>query len=289
MLPTLLLTLVACGVDRMEAFRPDITDVPAIVDLGRIGTVAESDWAGAGFDPSANESVIYSQLGAPENIGVYGGATANFLGTGGSVCVVVDPEAVFWNLSVDADAEGGRRYRYLDRFEDDGDLDLSVGLTAYYTGSPGVKIGDFNAVYGDPSGTEHTLAFNECVQVGRFGDINVHAGRATVEFCEIDTSERAGIPYTIVLKSFALPHDDSILSYGLAVFEGSCDGLAPDECTLLDEVTNAEPSRETPVGKEWFVEIESAVCQGVAKVNEACEAGIESYGLDGGPCQDPNP
>jgi len=280
-----LLSLVACA-DRAADFRPEITDVDAVVDVGLIETIPAEVWQDAGFTGTEAEGVVYERLGAPENAGSYGGATVSFLGTGGRVCVVADPEAVFWNISVDADAEGGRRYQYLDNLEDDGDVDLSVGLTAYYTGSPGVEMGDFNAVYDDPAGREHTIAFNECVQVGRFGDLSVHSGRATVEFCEIDTDQRFGIPYTIVLRTFALPHDDSILSYGVAVFEGSCEDLAPSECTLRDEVSRAEAEGATPAGKEWFPELEDRLCLGIPKVNDFCETAV-AEGL--GACVDPTP
>lgn len=279
-----ILSLLACA-DRAADFRPVVTDVPAIVDLGTIETIPESTWRDSSFGATAAEGVVYAQLGAPENAGIYGGATLSFTGTGGPVCIVADPEAVFWNLSVDADADGGRRYTYLDKVEDDGDIDLTAGLTAYYTGSPGVEIGDFNAVYDDPQGIEHTLAFNECVQVGRFGDINVHAGRATVEFCEIDTDQRAGIPFTVVLRTFALPHDDSILNYGVAVFEGSCESLAPTECTLPDEVSRAQADGVAPADKAWFPELEQQVCEGIVKVNNFCEDAL-AEGVDA--CVDPN-
>jgi hypothetical protein len=269
----LVLMLVACG-DRAADFRATVTTVPAVVDLGmrEIVTVAERETAG--FSPRTSPNVVYARLGAPENPGVFGGATMSFLGTGGPVCVVFDPEAVFWFNQLDTDAL--RRYRYLDHIEDDGDADLSVGLTAYYTGSPGVEIGDFNAVYDDALGTSHTMAFNECVQVGRFGDTNVHSGRGTTEFCEIDTDQRAGIPFTVVVRTFSLPLDDSILSYGLAVFEGACDDIEPSEYTLPDEVDFAEPGgREDDApsveDKEWFGALERAVCQGPNAVNDVCE------------------
>ena len=279
-----LLSLFACA-DRASDFRPALTDVDAVVDLGTIETIPEDVWQDSSFGGTEAEGVVYARLGAPENAGIYGGATLSFVGTGGPVCIVADPEAVFWNLSVDADAEGGRRYKYLDVVEDDGDLDLSAGLTAYYTGSPGVEMGDFQAVYDDPAGQEHTLQFNECVQVGRFGDLNVHAGRATVEFCQVDTDQRAGIPYTVVLRTFALPHDDSILSYGVAVFEGNCEDIAPSECTLRDEVSRAEDSGQAPAGKEWFPVLEDKVCDGIQKVNDYCEEQLTA-GVDA--CIDPN-
>jgi hypothetical protein len=285
MMPMLVLMIAACG-DRAADFRPVLTDVPAVVDLGLRDIVTLEERESAGFDPRTSPNVIYDRLGAPENPGIFGGATMSFLGTGGPVCVVFDPEAVFWFNQLDTDTL--RRYRYRDHIEDDGDADLSVGLTAYYTGSPGVAMGDFNAGYDDALGTSHTMAFNECVQVGRFGDTNVHSGRGTTEFCEIDTDQRAGIPFTVVVRTFALPIDDSVLSYGLAVYEGSCDDIEPSECTLPDEVDYAEPNGRAddapPVaGKEWFARLERAVCQGPGAVNEVCED-PELNDLDVPPC-----
>lgn len=279
------LTLLAGGCDLTgDEFRPAITGVPAVIDLGVLEVVTEDQRR---EDPTTiPEAIHYGQLGAPENVGIYGGATFQFRGTGGPVCVVTDPEAVFWNRSVSTQTETGN-FKYQDIYGDDGDVDLSVGLSAYYTGSPGVEIGSFEANYTDPTGYDHTLEFNECVQVGIFGDTDVHSGRATVEYCDVNTDQKAGILYTVLLETFRLPTDDSILNYGTAVYEGDCASLGVNECTLPNEVGNADPNG-LPESKAWFPDFEQDFCIGVARTNAFCAAGFEDY-PDNPPCIDPDP
>lgn len=276
-----LVALSGCGDSLRDQFRPAITDAPFVDDLGVIDVVSHDDLVAAleGDPMSIPNSLVYSQLGQGEEFGVFGGATVQFAGTGGNVCVVADPEAVYWLRALDTQSED-RRYKYDDVFEDDGDVDISVGLTAYYNGSPGVEIGDFNAVYDDASGQEHTLAFNECTQIGLFGD-PAHAGRGAVEYCDIDTSLREGVMYTVLLETFALPIDDSILNYGVMVYDGDCEsvpgirgGAVQDgisECSIPNEVAYAEADGEATGGKDWFAELEAAFCQGEAAVNRYCQ------------------
>jgi hypothetical protein len=286
----ILVILAGCDSTGAE-FRPQVTDVPAVVDLGELPVVSADDYNGGDWDPTAAEGVHYGQLGASENPGATGGATYQFRGTGGDVCVVADPEAVFWNRSVAVEESPGR-YKYEDHYEDDGDVDVSVGLTAYYTGSPGVEIGDFEAQYTDPSGYDHEIEFNECIQVGYFSQTGVHAGRATAEYCTIHTDQHEGIPYTVLLKTFSLPHDDSILNYGTAVFEGSCDQIGVTECTLPNEVQNADPDGSIPDSKVWFPDLEQSFCTGVGALNRACQDGFDSVAngdLSTAPCVDPDP
>jgi hypothetical protein len=257
-----------------------MSDAPFVDDLGVIDVVGHDELLEAqkGDPTSIPNALVYSQLGQGDEYGVFGGATVQFAGTGGTVCVVADPEAVYWLKAIDAQVEGPH-YKYEDVYEDDGDIDISVGLTAYYTGSPGVEIGDFNAVYDDPSGEEHTLAFNECLQYGLFGDA-AHAGRGAVEYCNIDTELRAGVMYTILLETFALPIDDSVLNYGVMVYDGSCDDVpwvqadspqsGVSECSIPNEVAYAEADGVATGGKDWFPELEEAFCQGENALNSYC-------------------
>lgn len=285
--------LVASGLlsgcsDTRDSFRPVVTDAPFVYDIGELRVTDAFELSGS--DPtSIPDALHYGQLGASENPGTFGGATFQFRGTGRAVCVVVDPESVFWNRDISTQTD--TKYDYNDIYTDDGDLDLSVGLTAYYTGSPGIEIGDFNAVYDDPSGVEHTLAFNECVQTGYNGIRPVHAGRATVEFCQIDTSLREGIMYTAVLETFALPIDDSKLNFGTLVFDGPCGELpwrdsnnalqtGPTECVIPNEVGNAD-ANGLPDNKLWVPELEAAMCTGNKKLNKFCEEN------PGAGCNDP--
>lgn len=264
-----------------DQFAPVLTDAPFVYDIGELRVIGEEELVAGVADPSTiDDALYYGQLGAGENPGVFGGATFQFRGTGSTVCVVVDPESIFWNKELST-TSNTVQYKYEDVYTDDGDIDLSVGLTAYYTGSPGTEIGDFQAEYTDASGIPHYLEFNECRQVGYFGDPS-HAGRATVEYCNIDTSLREGVLYTAVLETFALPIDDSILNFGTLAFDGSCqslpwineDGRAEEgatECVIPNEVGNAEPTGELPADKAWFPEMETAFCGGKGKVNSWCK------------------
>jgi hypothetical protein len=277
-LVTLALLGAGCS-DAQGSFYLQQSDAPFIYDIGELEPIDRDGLEAAQADiTSIPASLHYGQLGAGENQGVFGGATYQFAGTGGRVCVVVDPEAVFWNRELSTQSSS-LRYKYDDVYSDDGDIDISVGLTAYYTGSPGEEIGDFQAVYTDPAGVSHELEFNECVQTGYFGD-PAHAGRATVEYCEIDTSLRPGIMYTVVLETFALPIDDSVLSFGTMVFDGRCDDVVwtddeggtsegVTECAIPNEVEHADPNG-LPEGKEWFPDLERAFCAGKGKVNSYC-------------------
>jgi hypothetical protein len=117
----------------------------------------------------------YGQLGQPED-GGRGGATFTFKGTGGEVCIVVDPETVFWSQSV-APADRNDQYAYPDYYNDDGDLDLFAGMSSYYTGSPGVEIGDFTGFYSDSRGEVVEIEYGACFQTGsQAGMDNAHAG-----------------------------------------------------------------------------------------------------------------
>ena len=88
----------------------------------------------------------YGQLGQAD-VGKQGGATFTFTGTGDELCLIVDPETVFWSRSIAQDLE--LEFAYPDFYNDDGDVDLFAGMSSYYTGSPGIDIGDFTGYYTD--------------------------------------------------------------------------------------------------------------------------------------------
>lgn len=255
------LLLTACDRDQSDFMIPP-SDVPAVKDLGVAEMVSPEDML-------ANDNVLtglpqlkYESLGAPDPT-VDGGATLQFMGTGGPVCIFADPEAVFWNQDI---TEDGGTYNYEDRFTDDGDIDIYAGLSAYYTGSPGFSIGTFELPYTDPLGESHTIDFEEC-SIGFF-----HAGRATNEYCEIDTTNRGGIAFTVLLKSFAMPVDDGILNFGVAVINGPCDGFRKSECVI---------SNESGLGEETDVTgLEAAFCAG--DLDEYCAAHLND---ENPPCQ----
>ncbi len=265
-------------------------DYPFIQDLGERRVVPASEYGEDGWSPLSDEAqaddaaglagVHYGGLGAPEDPAFYGGATFTFTGTGGDVCIVLDPESVYWIQAWSPQADVNS-YRYEDEFADDGDVDLNVGLTAYYTGSPGVSMGDFKLPYTDEAGVEHSLEFNECYQAGYQGD-SVHAGRAAVEACTIDTFGRTGVSFTAVLNTFMLPIDDSVVHFAVGVYEGSCSDLAGqraiDECFYPEEFGPTQESTDNDVSdcddedEVWsYACLEQQYCAKGRDLNEYCE------------------
>jgi len=182
---------------------------------------------------------LFDQVGPPD-AGVRGGATYTFNGTGDYVCLIVDPETVFWNQSI---AREGRDedYSYPDMEADDGDMDMFAGLSTYYTGSPGIELGDFKGYYTDSLGREISIEYGECRMRGspQSEITNAHAGRATPEWCDIDTQQREGIEYTVVLDTFSVPLDDGVLSFVAMAVDGRCSSIdSPQgvtECTVMGE------------------------------------------------------
>ncbi len=184
-------------------------------------------------------ATIYGEVG-PSGSTELGGVTAAFLGTGGDVCVWVDPETAWWSQAVSpAPNEFGNYFSYPDNVFDDGDLDLYVGLSVYYTGSPGERMGDFFVSYTDSLGNEVPLQLSECTNTGFQGQLNAHAGRAMPEYCDVSNTQK-DISYTIAMQTFSTPLDDDRLGYGLLVTEGTCDDLMATLRTsgeILDEGT----------------------------------------------------
>lgn len=207
-------------------------------------------------DSSADEieaATMYLEIG-PEPGAALGGVTFNFLGTGGPVCVFVDPETAAWNNSVAAEQdEVQRAWSYPDNPFDDGDLDVFVGLSAYYNGSPGVAMGDFRVTYSDSLGNEVPIELSECSNTNVFDDPGrFFSGRGMPELCNLSYTD-PGISYTAALSTFSTPLDDDRLGYGLLLFDGTCDTLletmsategdsATLECVILGESLLPEPN-----------------------------------------------
>lgn len=301
-----LLVLMVSGCDRDGGYyvADPNPDYPFLQDLGefRVITAEEQDGFSSyseeaqAVDELGRKGVYYGGLGAPEDPSYYGGATFNFLGTGGDVCVVVDPEAVFWNQAQSPQADTSN-YLYLDNTEDDADLDLDVGLSAYYTGSPGVEMGGFELVYTDPGGVDHDLSFSECLQLGSQKTPS-HSGRSTVEYCSVDTGSLQGVSMTAVLDTFLLPINDGVAHFAVAVFEGNC-GVASealdrglDECLLERESDGAREISEEESSEDYcgdpdnawnYACLEMNFCDKPKKVNVYCE---DHFDDDNAPCID---
>lgn len=231
-----LLALGGCDY-RGEWLFANTTEIPPVIDLGEIEPIdvnSRDDVVGA---------AIYGELGA-SGTAEQGGATFSFRGTGGSVCVWVDPELVAWNQAV-ALTGANVEYSYPDNYFDDGDIDLFGGLTVYYNGSPGERVGDFAIRYDDSLGNEIAVQFNECTILDRDSLPGGHSGRSTVEYCTLRATQ-PDVGYTVLLQTFTTPLDDDRLAYGLLLMNGDCDTLKEqvfvdlgtpqaEECLILGE------------------------------------------------------
>ncbi len=241
--------LAACDRSGLELLPAQNENVPTVVELGELRVLA-ADERPSVFTPSDCNQVdedgryncYYGMVSATDGVEV-GGATFGFRGTGGEVCVLVDPEAVFWNKYIGG-ADSGGVWGYPAPALNSGDLDLFGGLSSYYTGSPGVEIGDFSGFYTDSLGREVEIDYVECYNESPYDEtVEAHGGRGAPEFCTINTSGREGILYTIVLETFKVPNDDGLLAFGTTVIDGPCEsggGLmgganGPGECTMIGE------------------------------------------------------
>lgn len=256
----------AAGCDRsgMELLPQPNDAFPAVLEIGELQVVTPE--SGSLFSPGdCNEqdadgayNCFYGQLSPTDGV-TLGGATFNFKGTGGDVCVIVDPEALFWNQFISS-SSSSLVWGYPDLDDDDGDLDLFGGLSSYYTGSPGLELGDFSGFYTDSLGREIEIDYVECFNESPyFEGEEAHAGRGAPEYCKIDTAGREGILYTIVLETFSVPRDDGILSFGTVVLDGACGGAGGlsgvagvSECTMLGEAIDIDGNvRDCSVEREY--------------------------------------
>ncbi len=311
-LTPLLLGVLLVGCDRsgLDKVPQPNEAFPAVVEVGQLEVISASQYStleeqGAGAYSWCDSSgsverdtvgdrdqaeglplCYYGQVGTSE-IGGGGGATFTFEGTGGQVCLVVDPETVFWNQSVAAD-NARANYSYPDVEADDGDMDMFAGLSAYYTGSPGVEIGDFTGFYTDSQGNEIEIEYGLCNQTGAQSQSDAHAGRGTAEYCTINTANYVGVEFTVVLETFSVPLDDGILSFGAMVLDGPCAGI--DECTLPAEsleieggVRECTPNLEAAYcGQntlEAFCCLHPDMCGEDATIDE-CESAFEEYDVN---------
>lgn len=222
-------------------------DFDPVIEIGKMSTITEAEleeiraegenakaWCDASATGDDPRKCFYGLLGQAE-VGIKGGATLTFDGTGSDVCIIVDPETVFWNAAVAAN-EPELKFSYPDYEEDDGDIDLFAGMSAYYTGSPGIEVGDFKGFYTDSLGNKIEIEYGECFQYGaQTGMNNAHAGRASVEYCTINTENRVGVEYTVVLESFSIPLDDAALGFGVVLLDGACTDYSINECTIYGD------------------------------------------------------
>lgn len=235
-------------------------------------------------------ATIYAEVGAPQTT-AFGGVTFSFVGTGDEVCLWVDPEVAYWTqaLSPRPD-EGAAKWTYPDNVFDDGDLDLLAGLSVYYTGSPGVEIGDFVVQYEDSLGNEVPVSLANCPNTEGINGEPATAGRGSPEYCTIPATE-LGIGYTVLLRTWSTPLDDDRLSFGVLITNGSCGDLrelagaidtAGDECLIGGEALTPDGSDYGPfygfdavneAGRIWgrSTEFEEAFCDVGERMQKFCK------------------
>ncbi len=237
----------ACALpEKAILFSSAIDGVPGIVHLGDLEPFEVTV-----LDDVA-DNVIYHEVG-PTGSTQIGGVTFSFVGDGRDMCVWVDPELVSWSQSISISSPN-EAYRFPDNLFDDGDLDLSGGLSVYYSGVPGDSVGGFKVDYQDALGNVVPIDLVECfIPSTVLGDSTPsHAGRGLPEFCTIANTIE-GVDYTVLMETYSVPIDDDRLSYGLILVNGTCDELLTatsigtpsdaEECMILGE--SVEPGSAT--------------------------------------------
>jgi hypothetical protein len=214
----------------------------ALVDVWQDGEFVEVQVLDLAEDEDAADIRTGTFIGkvGPGNVGAgeYSGATYDFEGTGDRVCVIVDPQSVFRDdVQLDDDGTEWNNPFFDDFPHDDGDIDLQVGLASFYTGTPGQTMGDFFASFPDSNGIDRAVDLNLCLQEDNHGVIGGHAGRATPEWCDLET--QVGVTYRLALTVFSVPADDRELTYALEVRDGACPANI-DECTVRGDVDYSE-------------------------------------------------
>lgn len=239
MRPTLFLTALVfsgCNYSGDWLLPAPIEGVPAVIDLGTIEVATGTDRA------QVRSKVIYAEVGPGDGV-LPGGATARFIGSGGPMCVWVDPELVYWNQAVGARASGGRNWSWPDNTYDDGDIDVLVGPSLVYDGIPGERMGDFTVRQRDALGNEFIAEYQSCFKDRDSifgGNVYQHAGRGTPEKCLIPSTE-VGVPYTIAATAWTLPLDDYRLGFAMVVYDGDCVSADRDNPVALANVLSGDP------------------------------------------------
>ena len=215
---------------------------------------------------NTQENTIYVEIG-PTGDANPSGATLNFEGTGGSVCILVDPELVYWNQSVSLQGAVGR-WRFPDNPYDDGDVDISTGLSVYYTGTEGEEMGNFAVQYDDS--LENTVPVNlvACTITSTvLNQLNPTAtsGRGAPEYCTISNTQ-PGVNYTVAMEVFSLPPDDNRLMMGLVLSEGGCN-------PLIDAAAPDESGQVGPVHQECVIRGEAIPGEGDGQIYYGYEEG----------------
>lgn len=286
-----LLAATGCDYSGDWLFDGAVEGVPGVVHLNdELGEFTPATVEGPA---QVDQAVIYGEVG-PTGTTEAGGATISFEGTGGHVCLWVDPELVFWNQSVSA-ARPNPTYSYPDNVFDDGDLDLYAGFSAYYNGTPGEQMGDFDIRYEDSLGNPIEIGLNECTISSLTASTGGHSGRGAPEYCTLRNTQ-PGVTYMVALEAWSTPLDDSRLGYGLLVVDGTCGELqeaanvAHNECLILGEAVDGSANdapgpwvgADNVPSRAGSVDFEQAFCRGGSNLTDFCATEAEQND-----CSDP--
>jgi len=301
-----LVLLAGCDLSGEFLFSGAVNGVPGVLIVETAdGDTLHEPAVVTNYD-AVKENTIYFEVG-PTGTAAFGGATLDFIGTGGPVCVWVDPELATWNQAIRESLDPFLRpFSYPDNIFDDGDIDVTGGRSVFYTGSPGVEMGDFVLQYEDELGNDVPVEFVECRPTGsELGAINPFAGRSTAEFCEFSNTD-VGVSYTVAMNTWSTPLDDDRLGVAVLLAAGSCDSMVDYagndlefgpgvidaraiECVLRGESIKPDGEAEVLYGFEaaeaaaWegSIEFEETFCdvQGLWRLDEFCEN--EAAGLRG--------
>jgi hypothetical protein len=314
----LLLGLSACDYSGDWLFAGAVDGIPGVVHLGTLEPVDLESGENALAD-----HVVYGEVG-PSGTSEQGGVTFDFVGNGESVCVWADPELLHWNQSVSPKGGAGTaRWRYPDNHHDDGDLDLFAGLSVFYTGAPGERLGSFVVELEDDLGNNVNVSLSECLITGYGGTGEGHQGRGMPEYCTLNSTQ-PGVSYTVMMQTFSTPLDDDVLGYGVLLAQGTCQRLIETngvgakqwrtECLVEGEAivtgmqTGAAAEEAGLADRSWLgasevsevswpgsVNFERAFCDDDTNMGDWCaeevaNAAIEGktcyYGYSGGPYDD---
>ncbi len=267
--PVGLLLMASAGCDYTGdwLFAGSVEGLDAIQDLGEL-PVAVIETA---EDVAAN---VYRGEVGPTGTPEVGGVTFTFKGTGGTVCVWVDPEAAYWVQSL-SPIYGNADFAYPDNPFDDGDLDVEAGLAVFYNGSPGEAMGTFQVRYEDSLGNVVPISANECTISYSDGPSGGHMGRGFPEYCDLSNTQ-PGVNYLVALETFATPIDDDRLAYGLLLAEGSCQdiftltGQPNEECVIGSETLDPNSAPPGEIGEPYTdnADFELSYCASVAATGE---------------------
>lgn len=222
--------------DLSSTMRIDVANLPPGVSVNRT-TDGQFNAPGIRHNrtPSALRELIptatiYGEVGPVEN-SLPSGATLEFQGTGGDVCVFVDPEVVYWTQSI-SQSTPEREFRFPDNVYDDGDLDVRIGQSVYYRGTPGVSMGGFEVQYTDDLGNDVEINLVQCQNTNEDND-EPFAGRGAPEYCTVRNTQ-IGVNYTVAMEAFSLPRDDARMAFGVVLAAGDC---ADTEGSLIRAVS----------------------------------------------------